>query len=364
MADRQGNQQFQLNTDTSADRGTFQAGRLDFYIREAGDTKHSFWYGGIPTTTWRDDQWHNIVVTWDVDVGAKLYIDGIDNSASFTQTNDNLVSTDSLVAWGTPMTIGAFASGGAGTAANGLTAALDDVAVWNARLSDADAAAIYNLANASLNYGVADAQVLFDVFGDHTARTTSDGTLWSYTTGLTGGDGQLVLGGTALVLDAATGAGVRIGPIAASVFWTGSGSTIWSTASGLNNWKDSGGTVANYVDGGDVTFDDTAPGMTTVDISATDVSPNSVTFNNSSLDFTVTGVKGIAGATGVLKQGAGKVTLNSVNTYTGTTTVQGGTLELGVSAQAPVLAGAGGADIQGGKLILDYTGAAPMSIPR
>ena len=146
------------------------------------------------------------------------------------------------------------------------------------------------------------------------------------------------------------------------VHWTGLGGTTWSTAAGLNNWKDSGGTAADYVNNADVTVDDTAA-RATADISSADVTPGSVTFNrNSATTFTVTGTKGIAGATGVLKQGAGKVTLNSVNTYTGTTTVQAGTLELGPSAQVPVLVNAGGANVQGGKLILDYTGAAPMSI--
>jgi autotransporter-associated beta strand protein len=50
------------------------------------------------------------------------------------------------------------------------------------------------------------------------------------------------------------------------------------------------------------------------------------------------------------------MTLSGSNTYTGTSAVQAGTLRLlGNAAQAPVLTG-GGADIQGGKLTLDYSG--------
>jgi autotransporter-associated beta strand protein len=141
------------------------------------------------------------------------------------------------------------------------------------------------------------------------------------------------------------------GPV--PVYWTGIGNTTWSTATGLNNWKDSGGTAANYADGAPVTFDDTATG-TSVDISAADVSPASVTFNNSSQNFTVTGVKGIAGATGVVKQGTGTVTLNCVNTYTGVTTIQAGTLQMSEYAYGNVATN-GGADIQAGKGILDYS---------
>ena len=146
----------------------------------------------------------------------------------------------------------------------------------------------------------------------------------------------------------------------APLTWTGGSSSTWSIAAGSGNWKfTTSGSAADYVNGAAVTFDDSATG-TTADISAADVTPSSVTFNrNSTTTFTVTGAKGIAGATGLLKQGTGKVTLNSVNTYTGTTTVQAGTLELGLAAQAPVLANAGGADIQGGKLVLDYTSAVP-----
>ena len=149
------------------------------------------------------------------------------------------------------------------------------------------------------------------------------------------------------------------------VTWTG-GAGTWSTAPS-GNWKHTiGGTIghaaANYVDGDPVTFDDTATETNdtiTVDISAADVSPAKVAFNNSSKDFIVTGAKGITGSAGVLKQGAGTVTISSVNTYTGTTTVQAGTLELGPSAQGPVLSGPGGANIQGGKIVLDYVGTAP-----
>ena len=136
--------------------------------------------------------------------------------------------------------------------------------------------------------------------------------------------------------------------------WTGIGSTTWSTATGLNNWKDGGGATVDYANDVDVTFDDTATGLT-ANIFAANVTPSSVLFDNTTKDFTVQGTKGIAGSTGLTKQGTGKVTLTSVNTYTGLTAVEAGTLELGLMAQAPVLTG-GGADIQGGEIVLDYAG--------
>lgn len=140
--------------------------------------------------------------------------------------------------------------------------------------------------------------------------------------------------------------------------WTGIGGTTWSTASGLNNWKISSGATIEYANSTDVTFNDTATG-TTASISTADVYPSSVLFNNSSKNFTITGTKGIAGTTGLVKRGTGTVTLDCVNTYSGATVVEAGTLELGLCAQAPVLTGAGGVDVQGGKLLLDYTTTAP-----
>ena len=61
----------------------------------------------------------------------------------------------------------------------------------------------------------------------------------------------------------------------------------------------------------------------------------------------------ITGGGVVQKIGAGKLILNGANDYTGLTTVNGGTLQLGSLAQTPVLLGANGADIKKGKMLLD-----------
>ena len=60
------------------------------------------------------------------------------------------------------------------------------------------------------------------------------------------------------------------------------------------------------------------------------------------------------------KTTTGAVTLTGANTYTGLTTVNGGTLELGAAARNPVLTlSPGGANVELGKLVFDYSGAAP-----
>src|SRR5205085_11007721 len=61
------------------------------------------------------------------------------------------------------------------------------------------------------------------------------------------------------------------------------------------------------------------------------------------------------------KTGTSAWVLSGNNTYTGTTTVKAGTIELAANSQAPVLTNAGGADIQGGRMILDYSGTSPAA---
>jgi fibronectin-binding autotransporter adhesin len=59
---------------------------------------------------------------------------------------------------------------------------------------------------------------------------------------------------------------------------------------------------------------------------------------------------------GLMKSGATVAVLTGANTYTGRTTIVGGTLVLGVNAQDCIV-NLGGADIQSGALVFDYAGA-------
>jgi autotransporter-associated beta strand protein len=70
-----------------------------------------------------------------------------------------------------------------------------------------------------------------------------------------------------------------------------------------------------------------------------------------------------AGTVGLTKTGAGRQILTGANTYTGTTVVNGGSLQLNLAAHGPVLPGGGAsafADIQAGNLVLDYNGGSSV----
>jgi autotransporter-associated beta strand protein len=156
------------------------------------------------------------------------------------------------------------------------------------------------------------------------------GSLSDYTLGtITGTLGPRQSYGSLLL----NGNNIALNVIGDAPVWTGAVSNQWTTAAIANpkNWKlITAGTNTDYIEGDIVTFDDTALGNTTVDINAANVSPSSVEFNNTSLNYTIgsSGGFGISGGANILKTGTGTVTISTNNTYSGTTTVSGGTLTL------------------------------------
>ena len=121
--------------------------------------------------------------------------------------------------------------------------------------------------------------------------------------------------------------------------WTGSQSCEWSTNSiiGPKNWQDPTGAAADYADHSPVCFDDSA-GTTSVDILAADVTPYSVTFSNSATTYTLqsSGGFGIAGTSGLMKSGAGLLTISNTNKFTGPVTFGGGTIAVASVANGGV----------------------------
>ncbi len=113
---------------------------------------------------------------------------------------------------------------------------------------------------------------------------------------------------------------------------TGSVDDVWDTA--RMNWAN-GASPAAFTAGAAVTFGDTNPvnGGSTPDglvtVQGAGVAPSVVTFNNSTVSYTLSNSSGAIGITGnasVFKSGSSTVTLAGANTYTGGTTISAGTL--------------------------------------
>jgi autotransporter-associated beta strand protein len=154
------------------------------------------------------------------------------------------------------------------------------------------------------------------------------------------------------------------------ILWTGAATSEWSTATiaSPKNWKlVSTGAAADYLEtvsnGSDaVVFDDSAgTGPKTVNISAANVKPMSVVFGNStatSYTLQSSGSYGITGATGLTKSGNGTLVIRTVNSYTGSTVLNGGLLQIGVASSA---LGSGSLVLAGGNLSSDGTAAQTVS---
>lgn len=106
--------------------------------------------------------------------------------------------------------------------------------------------------------------------------------------------------------------------------WSGEQSRVWNFTD--KNWKQ-GSDLYRYKDGVDVVFSDTGSGEVVL---ADEVTPLSVLVENSAgHDYTITGEGSLAGAYALTKEGAGKLTIATANTYEGGTVINGGTVALG-----------------------------------
>ncbi|QOV91058.1 beta strand repeat-containing protein [Humisphaera borealis] len=169
----------------------------------------------------------------------------------------------------------------------------------------------------------------------------STGGTFQFATGLT--TGVAGFGGTnyqVTLNNAANAVSVTVAAAPSTMTWTGqvlgNGATdaSWNT-SASTNWV-LGTTPVGFANGNAVTFQDTntvtagnvAAASLAVVIQAAGVSPSATTFNNSAVNYTVSG-GGIGGTGGLTKSGSGTVSLTTANTYTGPTIINDGRLQLG-----------------------------------
>jgi autotransporter-associated beta strand protein len=150
---------------------------------------------------------------------------------------------------------------------------------------------------------------------------------------------------------------------------------IWDGLAGGNwdigvttNWINGiTGLPTTYLDGSAVVFNDTALGVTTVNLVA-NVQPGAITIMNDASNYTLVGNGRINGAIGLSKQGAAVLTIENVNGYTGPTVLSAGTLVVTNLANGGAMSPIGAASANPTNLVLNggtlsYAGA-PLTIDR
>jgi autotransporter-associated beta strand protein len=111
------------------------------------------------------------------------------------------------------------------------------------------------------------------------------------------------------------------GEIADGLTWDSENNNNWSNGSVATGIA----TAVNYMNGDNVTFNDTNNGHYHVTLNTT-VTPGNITVNNTLGNYVISGTGGIAGSGALTKSGNATLTLSTLNTYTGGTTISAGTL--------------------------------------
>lgn len=151
--------------------------------------------------------------------------------------------------------------------------------------------------------------------------------------------------------------------------WAGEAGGNWDI--GLTtNWLNFGTLLpTTYAQGSAVLFDDSALGTTTVNL-VTNVTPSTVTANNTNLSYTLTGPGKISGPTGFTMNGGGIFTIanTGTNSYTGPTVISGGVLSVNNLANGGLPSSIGASSANPNNLVLsggtlNYSGP-PTSINR
>ena len=145
--------------------------------------------------------------------------------------------------------------------------------------------------------------------------------------------GTLPQGFTAALVDGTSTnqINLNLSAIVPLVWSPATANTNWTAA---NNWSLSGTGNKTYTEanlmGSAVQFDDTLPpaGPSIVVTNNSILSPNNVTFNNSTHNYTLLGSGGIADYAGITKGGTGYLTNSLANTYFGNTVLNGGVMVL------------------------------------
>jgi autotransporter-associated beta strand protein len=148
-----------------------------------------------------------------------------------------------------------------------------------------------------------------------------------------------------------------------ALYWVGTPNGDWEVG-GTANWRDLSGAPFTYSQGFDigaaVVLDDTAGGTSVLNLK-TALFPSSITFNNSALNYSITGLGNLTGAGGIAKLGTGVLTIanDGTNDFAGVINLSAGTLQLGQGGASGNLGG--GAIINNGILAINRSGSVSLA---
>lgn len=147
---------------------------------------------------------------------------------------------------------------------------------------------------------------------------------------------------------------------AANLVWSGSSGNMWDANSSSWNNTSSSGTTDKFYGLDNVTFDDSnANGNVTL---AGTLQPASVTVNNNTTDYTLSGSGQIAGSTSLVKTGTGSLTITGSQAYTGSTEVNNGSLTVnGNIITSSTISVSSGASIGGHGVVGNIAGSGTVA---
>lgn len=146
---------------------------------------------------------------------------------------------------------------------------------------------------------------------------------------------------------------------ATNVTWAGNAvNNVFDTLT-TTNWLNNGA-LDLFVSADNVLFNNIGQANSNVVINAT-VAPNSVTVDSAG-DYSFSGSGAIGGTGGLIKTNSGTLVVSTANTYTGTTTINGGAVEVASLADGDTASPIGKSSVASGNLVigsgtLRYTGS-------
>ncbi|BCU77037.1 autotransporter-associated beta strand repeat-containing protein [Luteolibacter sp. LG18] len=263
-------------------------------------------------------------------------LDGIGTISSLTVAN----SSGNTLAAGSGatgvLTFGTLTFQGAATLNLRVAGASPDEYLQTTTLeTNAAAPVTVNVSNSSTTWSNGTDYTLIQFSSYSSAADASHFTLGTVSGLAPGQTAALINTGTAIVL--------RI--TSASLIWTGLQSSDWTTTAvgGSMNWT-LGGIAAEFTTGSSVSFDDTAANHLVNLVE--NITAGSVVFSNTGTNnYTLFSAGGFGIASGSLvKNGNAKLTIATPQTFTGTTTINAGTVEIietGSLASSSSIANAG-----------------------